>query len=300
MIGDAALGIWMDVDPAGLDDFNAWYRRQHLPERLSVPGFLRGRRYQTTGEGPVYFTLYETADAAVLSSAAYLERLNNPTDWTRRALPRIRARVAADLARPGLPRATVLAAVVRLLDTTLIRVGNEAYARQNHSFGLTTMRDRHVAVSGGILTFRSDHPKWSYARTDHEGRVTEVAEKVVISDQATVGIYYFRHGSDFVRFAKQMIAKDIRVNGEFYVCPVFNQLIQAGLDVYVSEISPSQMHGLGTPEDLEKVLRERPAVKEVVLARAAEPEEQERVRAVVRAAGARLLLAPTAMTFTEI
>lgn len=93
MIGDAALGIWMDVDPAGLDDFNAWYRRQHLPERLSVPGFLRGRRYQATGEGPVYFTLYETADAAVLSSATYLERLNNPTDWTRRALPRIRRMV---------------------------------------------------------------------------------------------------------------------------------------------------------------------------------------------------------------
>lgn len=93
MIGQAALGIWMDVDAAGLDDFNAWYRRQHLPERLSVPGFLRGRRYQATGDGPVYFTLYETADAAVLSSAPYMERLNNPTDWTRRALPMIRRMV---------------------------------------------------------------------------------------------------------------------------------------------------------------------------------------------------------------
>jgi hypothetical protein len=93
MIGAAALGIWMDVDTAGLDDFNAWYRRQHLPERLSVPGFLRGRRYQATGAGPVYFTLYETANAAVLSSAPYMERLNNPTDWTRRALPMIRRMV---------------------------------------------------------------------------------------------------------------------------------------------------------------------------------------------------------------
>ena len=84
-----------------------------------------------------------------------------------------------------------------------------------------------------------------------------MAEKVVISDQATVGIYYFRHGSDFVRFAKQMIAKDIRVNGEFYVCPVFNQLVQAGLNVYVSEIEPGQMHGLGTPEDLETYVARR-------------------------------------------
>jgi NDP-sugar pyrophosphorylase family protein len=110
---------------------------------------------------------------------------------------------------------------------------------------------RDLNADGGILTFKSDHPKWSYARTDAAGRVTEVAEKVVISDQATVGIYYFRHGADFVRFAKQMIAKDIRVNNEFYVCPVFNELVRDGLDVYVSEIEPGQMHGLGTPEDLE-------------------------------------------------
>ena len=93
MIGDAALGIWMDVDPRGLEDFNAWYRRQHLPERLSVPGFLRGRRYETSGAGPRYFTLYETLDAAVLSSAPYLERLDAPTDWTRRALGLVRRMV---------------------------------------------------------------------------------------------------------------------------------------------------------------------------------------------------------------
>jgi hypothetical protein len=93
MIGDAALGIWMDVDAGGLEDFNAWYRRQHLPERLSVPGFLRGRRYESGGAGPRYFTLYETADATVLSSAPYLERLNAPTDWTRRALPLVQRMV---------------------------------------------------------------------------------------------------------------------------------------------------------------------------------------------------------------
>jgi DNA topoisomerase-1 len=69
------------------------------------------------------------------------------------ALPRIRARVEADLARPGLPREKVLATVVRLLETTLIRVGNEEYARANRSFGLTTMRDRHVAVSGRSVRF---------------------------------------------------------------------------------------------------------------------------------------------------
>ena len=70
-----------------------------------------------------------------------------------RVLPKIRARVAQDLARPGLPREKVLATVVRLLETTLIRIGNEEYARENGSFGLTTMRNRHVAVSGSLLRF---------------------------------------------------------------------------------------------------------------------------------------------------
>ena len=70
------------------------------------------------------------------------------------ALPRIRRRIEADLARPGLPREKVLAAVIRLLETTLIRVGNEEYARTNRSFGLTTMRDRHVAVDGATVAFK--------------------------------------------------------------------------------------------------------------------------------------------------
>lgn len=69
------------------------------------------------------------------------------------ALPRIRARVTEDLARPGLPREKVLATVVRLLETTLIRVGNEEYAKENRSYGLTTMRDQHVDVSGSELVF---------------------------------------------------------------------------------------------------------------------------------------------------
>ena len=78
--------------------------------------------------------------------------------------------------------------------------------------------------------------------------VTEVAEKNPISDIATVGYYYWKHGSDFVRYAEQMIEKDIRVNNEFYVCPVFNQAIEAGLQVRT--FNTEGMWGLGTPEDL--------------------------------------------------
>jgi DNA topoisomerase-1 len=71
-----------------------------------------------------------------------------------RALPALRRRVSIDLARPGLPRAKVLAAVVQLLERSLIRIGNEEYARENQSFGLTTLRDRHVEVRGDMLRFQ--------------------------------------------------------------------------------------------------------------------------------------------------
>lgn len=85
--GQGALGIWIDVLPEAEEDFNRWYAEQHLPERLGVPGFLRGRRYRAARGTPKYFTLYETESTEVLRSPAYLARLNNPTDWTRRVLP---------------------------------------------------------------------------------------------------------------------------------------------------------------------------------------------------------------------
>lgn len=100
----------------------------------------------------------------------------------------------------------------------------------------------------GILTFESTHPKWSYVKTE-DGLVIEVAEKKVISNQATVGVYYVKKGSDFVKFAEQMISKNIRVNNEFYVAPVFQEFVEAGLKVGVFNVD--KMWGLGTPEDLE-------------------------------------------------
>lgn len=101
---------------------------------------------------------------------------------------------------------------------------------------------------GGIVTFNSTHPKWSFAKTDENGFVTEVAEKNPISDTATVGVYYWKHGSDYVKYAEQMIENDVRVNGEFYVCPVFNEAISFGKKVRCFNID--RMWGLGTPEDL--------------------------------------------------
>jgi len=104
------------------------------------------------------------------------------------------------------------------------------------------------SCDGGIVTFKSTHPKWSFARVDEKGFVTEVAEKNPISDNATVGYYYWKKGSDFIKYAEQMIEKNIRVNNEFYVCPVFNQAIKDCKKIRIFE--SAKMWGLGTPEDL--------------------------------------------------
>ena len=104
-------------------------------------------------------------------------------------------------------------------------------------------------VDGGMLTFTATHPKWSFAKLDEEGFVSEVAEKKPISDVATAGIYYWKHGSDYVKYAEQMIENDVRFNNEFYVCPVFNEALQDGKKIKTFHFDG--MWGIGTPEDLD-------------------------------------------------
>jgi beta-phosphoglucomutase-like phosphatase (HAD superfamily)/dTDP-glucose pyrophosphorylase len=103
-------------------------------------------------------------------------------------------------------------------------------------------------IDGGIVSFKATHPKWSYAKIGEDGFVSEVAEKKPISNNATVGIYFWKRGSDYIKYAEQMIEKNIRTNGEFYVCPVFNEAIDDGKKIRVKEIE--RMWGIGTPEDL--------------------------------------------------
>ena len=109
-------------------------------------------------------------------------------------------------------------------------------------------------VDGGIVTFPATHPKWSFAKLGDDGYVCEVAEKKPISNHATAGIYYWKHGSDYVKYAEQMIEKNVRVNNEFYVCPVYNEAIGDGKKIRIKEIGTEDMWGLGTPEDLDYFL----------------------------------------------
>ncbi len=107
-------------------------------------------------------------------------------------------------------------------------------------------------ADGLIMTMTADDPKWSFVGFDADGEVASVVEKQVISNEATVGIYNFRRGSDFVRAADRMIARGLRVNGEFYVAPVYNQLIADGARVVIYNVGSegAGMYGLGIPSDL--------------------------------------------------
>ncbi|MBO6505395.1 MAG: glycosyltransferase family 2 protein [Kordiimonadaceae bacterium] len=123
---------------------------------------------------------------------------------------------------------------------------------------------RRRNLDGSILVFRDSEkdPKWSFAKVDNNGYVVEVAEKNPISDLATVGIYLFMRGADFVAGAIDMIAANDRVNNEFYTCPVYNYLIQDGLRIGIFEVPRSAMHGLGTPGDLDSYLMKIASVSE--------------------------------------
>jgi len=121
------------------------------------------------------------------------------------------------------------------------------YSKENFN----TVR-RFTNFDASVFTFRAVHPKWSFVKTNSRGVVTEVAEKNPISDIATCGVYYYRKGSDFVKYAERMIEKNTRVNDEFYIAPVYNELI---LDEKILiPFFVDKMHGLGTPEDLKKYL----------------------------------------------
>lgn len=109
---------------------------------------------------------------------------------------------------------------------------------------------------GMIMTMTADDPKWSFVGFDAAGRVDRVVEKEVISNEATVGIYGFTRGLDFVRAAEDMIAANERVKNEFYVAPAYNRLIKEGANLGIWNIGSERngMYGLGIPADLEYFL----------------------------------------------
>ena len=154
--------------------------------------------------------------------------------------------IQIDILTKGAACTTLLASKYIDNDAPLVIANSDQFVEWNSNEVLYAFSTE--GVDGGILTFQSTHPKWSYARLNNKGWVSKVAEKQPISTNATVGIYYYAKGSDYVRCANNMIKKNIRTNNEFYVCPVYNELIANGGKVRIKNIE--RMWGLGTPEDL--------------------------------------------------
>lgn len=160
--------------------------------------------------------------------------------------------VEVDGITEGAACTTLLAKELINNDQPLLMANSDQFIEWDSNEFLYKMNETNA--DGGIVTFRSTHPKWSFAKINELGFVTEVAEKNPISDIATVGVYYWKRGSDYVKYAEQMIENNKRVNNEFYVCPVFNEAIKGGSQIRIFEIE--KMWGLGTPEDLEVFLKQ--------------------------------------------
>jgi UDP-N-acetylglucosamine diphosphorylase / glucose-1-phosphate thymidylyltransferase / UDP-N-acetylgalactosamine diphosphorylase / glucosamine-1-phosphate N-acetyltransferase / galactosamine-1-phosphate N-acetyltransferase len=148
---------------------------------------------------------------------------------------------------------TVLAAH-RLInsDTPLLIANSDQIVDMNLSDYIEDCFSRKL--DGSILTFHDTDTKWSYAKVDKGGHVLEVKEKQVISNHATVGIYLFASGRDFIDGTLDMISKRDTTNDEFYIAPVYNHLIKQDKNIGLYEINKEDMHGIGTPDDLTKYL----------------------------------------------
>lgn len=137
-------------------------------------------------------------------------------------------------------------------DSQLMIANSDQYVDIDINKYISSMKN----YDGLIMTMKASDPKWSYIKYEKE-LITEIREKEVISDEATVGIYNFAHGRDFVKYAKQMIEKNCRVNNEFYVAPVYNEMIADCRKITFFNIGSDEdkMHGLGIPDDLNKFLK---------------------------------------------
>ncbi len=133
-------------------------------------------------------------------------------------------------------------------DANLIIANSDQYIKWNSLETISSFNE----FDGGILTFKSIHPKHSFVKINSDGLAVKVAEKKPISSDATVGIYHWKRGKDFVKYAERMIEKNIRTNNEFYICPTYNEALLDGLKIKTSAVD--EMWGMGTPEELTNFL----------------------------------------------
>ena len=158
--------------------------------------------------------------------------------------------VEVDGVTDGAARTVLIAKDLINNDTPLI-ISNSDQVVVWDSFVFTSILASHSVIA----LFNADESKWSYAKIDELGLISEVAEKQVISNNASVGIYGWKTGSDYVKYAEQMIAKDIRTNNEFYIAPVYNEAIADNEKIIPYFVD--EMYGVGTPEDMNKFIKDK-------------------------------------------
>lgn len=142
-------------------------------------------------------------------------------------------------------------------DEELMTANSDQWVDFDINLYLEAIRERKL--DGMIMTMKTDDPKWSYVRLDENGYVIETAEKKVISDMGTVGIFNFTKGKYLINAAEQMIKDNVRINNEFYTCPCYNYLIKEGMKIGIYNVGREYagMYGLGTPGDLEWFVRNK-------------------------------------------
>jgi dTDP-glucose pyrophosphorylase len=131
-------------------------------------------------------------------------------------------------------------------DGELLVINGDIIVEENLSGIVDEFRTR--GLDGGIPVFQGVHPRWSYVKVDEKGLVMEAAEKRPISRNATAGIYHFAHGRDFVQAAMRMIKKDACIDGKFYVCPAFNEMVLMNKRVGIWNIKRESYFSLATPQ----------------------------------------------------
>lgn len=133
-------------------------------------------------------------------------------------------------------------------DKPLVIVNGDQLLDTDMVAAVRSFQERHL--NGGILVFEDIHPRWSFVKCDAGGRVVETAEKRPISKLATAGFYYFRQGRDFILAATEMIKKDASVNGLFYICPAYNELVLRQRNIGVHQIPRKAYRTLASPADV--------------------------------------------------
>ncbi|MDD3012982.1 MAG: glycosyltransferase family 2 protein [Candidatus Gastranaerophilales bacterium] len=134
-------------------------------------------------------------------------------------------------------------------DEPLIITNGDQYIHEDLDKAIKNFKDRDL--DGGIITFDSVHPRWSYVRLDDENFVIETAEKRPISKYATAGFFYFKNGKDYVEAAKNMIRKDAQVDGLYYVCPTYNEMILNHAKIGVYQIDRDNYYSFSTAQGVE-------------------------------------------------